>query len=330
MRISLGFTGYDPFPGNLLAARRADTAGFDGIWQAEHIGSQDGLVAGAAFAAATSHLDIGVMGLSTAGRHPGMTAMALSTMSELAPGRIRAAIGTGVPEMIATVGAQIRRPVTNILSFHDDLSRALRGEELTRNDGFVFDGFSVPARAQPAAIDVLGMRPRMVEAAARHADGLVLSAGSGPAYLHGIDEQIRPILAEGGRRREDFRVTVVGAVFVGDGSQTGYQRAIERMYKWEPRVQAYLTGGQISEDDLESAWTAGRLEDLFTPSVVESLVIISEPDELRARIPEAVERYAENGVDDLILMNFVPPIFVDLLIDAVDHYRSPSYGKKHV
>ena len=57
--------------------RAADEAGLDGVWVAEHIGFHDAVVPAALYLRETQRLEVGLVGLSTATRHPGMTAMEL-------------------------------------------------------------------------------------------------------------------------------------------------------------------------------------------------------------------------------------------------------------
>lgn len=97
VRLSLSFTGFGGILASLPTVRAADECGFDGLWYAEHICAHDAVVPATVFLRETERLEVVLMGISAAGRHPGLTAMELASLAEIAPGRVRAAIGTGVP-----------------------------------------------------------------------------------------------------------------------------------------------------------------------------------------------------------------------------------------
>jgi alkanesulfonate monooxygenase SsuD/methylene tetrahydromethanopterin reductase-like flavin-dependent oxidoreductase (luciferase family) len=81
--------GIGPIESTLWAARAAERFGLGGVWSAEHIGFHDAIVPSALYLRETERLEIGVVGISTAGRHPGLIAMELSSLAELGPGRVR-------------------------------------------------------------------------------------------------------------------------------------------------------------------------------------------------------------------------------------------------
>lgn len=100
-----------PFGGDaralLDAAIRAEDEGFDGVWVFDHVSSLASLSApgvGAsrdpfavlgAIAARTTRLRIGTLVANIHNRHPAQLALALDTLTSLAPGRVVAGIGAG-------------------------------------------------------------------------------------------------------------------------------------------------------------------------------------------------------------------------------------------
>ena len=131
LRISLAFTGMGPIAPTLPAVRAAEQNGLDGVWHAEHFGYHDAFVPAALSLAQTANIEVSLVGLSGAGRHPAVTAMELASLAEIAPGRMRAAVGTGDPGLVATLGAPRDTPLART----EALVRSLRAALTQRTSG---------------------------------------------------------------------------------------------------------------------------------------------------------------------------------------------------
>ena len=93
MRLSILFSGFGSLGETFQAVRQADKEGLDGVGSAEHLGFHDAVVPSASYLAVTKRLEVGLVGLSTAGRHPGLLAMELMSLSELGPNRYKSPSG---------------------------------------------------------------------------------------------------------------------------------------------------------------------------------------------------------------------------------------------
>ena len=58
-------------------------------------------------------------------------------------------------------------------------------------------------------IDVMAIRPKMVQTAARVGDGLSISVGASQQYLTDVVKDVERDLAEAGRDRSAFRITAL-------------------------------------------------------------------------------------------------------------------------
>ena len=314
MRLSLTFTGFGALASNLPAVKAAEEAGFDGVWYAEHICMHDGIVPATAFLCATERIEVGVVGLSIAGRHPGLTAMELASMAELAPGRVRAAVGLGVPEMVAKLGKKITQPLAETTQLVQSLRAALAGLDLNyERPGYRFEQYKLNPMAPPPPIDVMAVRPEDGRDR-RHDRGRYLAVHRGLPHLHrrrrgplrgrprtggplpgrlphhrrrgrGRHRQHRRRLHAGGRdpvvvRSRHHRVPGPGAV--PDGAIT----------------EAVARGGPFEAISL------------FTEEVVSELAIVAPPDGLGP----VLKRYADLGVDDLAIVPLnAPPQIPDIV-----------------
>jgi len=321
VRLSLSFTGFGSILAALPAVRAAEEHGLDGVWYAEHICAHDAVVPATVYLRETQRLEVILMGLSTAGRHPGLTAMELASLAEIAPGRVRAAIGTGVPEMIAKLGRAIDKPVSSTVALHRALTTALAGGDLTGDyPGFRFAQYKLNPLSAPPPLDIMAVRPRMVETAARYADGVCLSAGSSRAYLADTVRRVEATLAEAGRPRESFRISAVVAAFITDDLPKARMQVAALLSTFDAATTEYLAAGAIPAEALVKAMATGGLFEaakVFTPEVVDAVAMVCPPEALA----ESLAAYAETGVDEIAVAPFAPPDQVPELIRQLAECR---------
>ncbi|WP_017556274.1 LLM class flavin-dependent oxidoreductase [Nocardiopsis baichengensis] len=296
MRLSVVLPGTGPLHGELALAEAAERVGLDGVWCAEHVGHASAVVPAAAVLSRTDAVDVGLVGPAPQSRHPGVTAMEAASLAELAPGRVRLAAGTGVPELMARIGADAARPRTAARAFLRDLraclsDRRVHGghEEGGAAGGWAFDGFRLDrAGAAPAPpVDLCAVRPRMVELAATAADGLSLSAGASRGYLRSTVAAARGHLERLGRDPAGFRVWAVAAVSVGPDRREALERLAPVLAGLlPPPVAGVLAADALGPgQEAPDADAAGRLA--FAGSYRD--------------VPRLVEEYRATGIDELAL-----------------------------
>jgi 5,10-methylenetetrahydromethanopterin reductase len=183
----------------------AERLGFTHAWMADSQMIWSDVYAMLALVAErTSTINIGT-GVAVAGtRIAPVTAGAIATINQLAPGRSFCGIGTGNTAM-----RMMGHPPLRIAEFDEYLSvlrPMLRGEEvdfawrdrtaplvhLMPDDGFVrFD--------PPPPLYVSAFGPRSLELAAKHGDGLITSVPPVPSFVEGLRRQLTEL------RRPDDR-----------------------------------------------------------------------------------------------------------------------------
>jgi alkanesulfonate monooxygenase SsuD/methylene tetrahydromethanopterin reductase-like flavin-dependent oxidoreductase (luciferase family) len=102
--IDLAINPFDAHvPDMVELARAAESLGCSAVWVADHFGaamvgrrwSRDPFVCLGAIAAATQHVDVGVLVANVVNRHPAQLASAVNSLQSLAPGRVRLGLGSG-------------------------------------------------------------------------------------------------------------------------------------------------------------------------------------------------------------------------------------------
>src|SRR5687767_13930321 len=132
IRIHMRVPGTEPLPQLMSLFQRIEAAGFDGagILDSQMIG-RDTMVNLGHAAAHTKHMQLFPAVTNPFTRHESVMASALQTVEEIAPGRIKCAIGTGYSSA-STIG---RKPakLAEIRAFIDNVRTLLAGGKVDWN-----------------------------------------------------------------------------------------------------------------------------------------------------------------------------------------------------
>ena len=320
MRLSLSFPGIAPVESTLPAVRAAERLGLDGVWSAEHVGLRDAIVPSAVYLRETERLEVGAVGISSAGRHPGLLAMELSTLAELGRGRLRVQVGTGDPALVAKLGRRVEHAARSTETFVAALREALVGRSLDGDhSGYSFRGFRLMVPPASLPVDVMAVRPRMIRSAARVGDGISLSAGASISYLAKTVRDVEGELAALGRDRARFRITAFAIGAIADDLDAARRQTAPFFSLFEPAMLEHLALGVVEAGSLVAAvrshGMAGALACL-TPGVLDAIALVATPDGLAA----ALARYADSGIDELAVSILAPseeqPAIVEQLARA--------------
>jgi len=301
MRLSIAFTGFAGLESTIPAVQAADDAGLDGVWVAEHIGFHDAVVPAAVYLRATRSLEVGLVGLSTATRHPGVAAMELLSLSEIAPGRVRAAVGTGDPSLVAKLGRRIDKPLGNVRAFVTALRQCSRGADLKMEyQDFSFDGFRAVPFGPPPPIDVMAIRPKMTKLAAEIGDGLSISIGASRAYVRDTVRVVEEELTRAGRDRRAYRVVALAIGIIAEDLDAACGPVSAMMAMFPQGTTEYLARGVVEPGSLVAAEKKGPMAimKMWPRERIEQVAFVSTPDGLA----DTLAGYAATGVDELSLL----------------------------
>jgi alkanesulfonate monooxygenase SsuD/methylene tetrahydromethanopterin reductase-like flavin-dependent oxidoreductase (luciferase family) len=162
----------------LRAAIEADRAGLSELWLWEDCFLEGGLTSAAAILAATDRVVVGIGLLPMPLRNVAITAMEVSTLARMFPGRLRLAVGHGVQPWMEQVGARARSPLGLAREYLVALRRLLAGERVTVAGEYVtLDDVALgwpPLSAVPVLLGAIG--PKSLAVAGEFADGVLLDA----------------------------------------------------------------------------------------------------------------------------------------------------------
>jgi 5,10-methylenetetrahydromethanopterin reductase len=159
--------------------------GFDTLWVIEDCFLSGGLTMAATALAVTESIGVGVGLLPAPVRNPAIAAMEIATLGRIHPGRFEATIGHGVAEWMEQIGALPAQRLAALSETATAIRELLAGETVTMSETHV--KLSEVALAQaprvvpPVLIGTTG--PKGLAVAGRHADGILLPEGCGPAFV---------------------------------------------------------------------------------------------------------------------------------------------------
>jgi 5,10-methylenetetrahydromethanopterin reductase len=168
----------------IAIAEAAEAHGFASLWFAENPFQRGLMPAASACAVTTRNLRIGLGIVNPYTRHPSLIAMEFAALDELAAGRARLGIGSGIGAQIARLGFAWQPLAAMRDAIH--IVRALLTGEETSYRGRVFSVDRARLRFRPASpqtpIYMAAMGDRSLALCGEVADGLIVSNLCPPGY----------------------------------------------------------------------------------------------------------------------------------------------------
>jgi 5,10-methylenetetrahydromethanopterin reductase len=298
MRVGLCFDGFYPIGEMIELAQRADEIGMESIWMSDHLCFRDSLTSAMAFLATTRKIAVVAGPLSPYSRNPIISAMALSTMAEFAPGRVRATAGTGNAAALEEAGMKVTRPLKTMREYMEVLRKYLSGDTVEfHGEVFRVNGARMaftPASAIP--IYMAAVKPAMLRLAGELGDGVLLSAGCAPGYIVRCAAEIKSGAERAGKSLAEREV----AGFITTSVSSDPREAIDASktflaYIFRNRHHAEnirAGGGRVDQEGLAAAvarrdWEGAKK--FIGDEVVHAHSISGTPEECVKRIEEFVK-----------------------------------------
>jgi alkanesulfonate monooxygenase SsuD/methylene tetrahydromethanopterin reductase-like flavin-dependent oxidoreductase (luciferase family) len=134
MRIGVFFDGFSSTAEMLEISRRAEAAGAESLWFAQHMGYRDAIVWATAAALATRSVALVPTAISPYLWQPLPVAVAMATLGEIAPGRARLAVSVGNLLNLAESGGEPVAP-PRVMREYVEALRTLHGGEAVHREG---------------------------------------------------------------------------------------------------------------------------------------------------------------------------------------------------
>src|SRR5438067_11090253 len=173
-----------PVPAIVRQVKLAESLGFDTAWITDsHLVCRELWVTLTACVLGTSRIRVGPGVTAPPPRHFSVTASAIATLHDLAGDRLVLGIGTG-GSSAETMGLSVQRAArTATLETMVQGIRSLVTKGTVRFDSGVEGRIAWLDEPRPVPIYVAGSGPKMLRAAGRLGDGVIMYAGTDPAIL---------------------------------------------------------------------------------------------------------------------------------------------------
>lgn len=335
MKLGIHLLGYDvPLRSVVDISRMADASTIDSVWIGEYF--HEGYAVSTAVAAATSRLRIGTAATLALPRSPLITAMAVRDVAELSTGRFTVGLGSQVKRGLRRWhGLDVERPVAMMADYIGAVRaclRALRGEgDLFESEHWRLDlrGFApVSGTVADPAILLAAVGPKMVEAAAGSADGLIGHILWSPRYLRDV---VRPTVEKVNPTRPFEMATTV--VLATHPDVATVRADAKRTLAFYASTRSYA--GRLAEDGFAveaaaCAAAAGRRDpvamvEAVSDKMLDTYAVSCAPDELGDRL---AERYPDFDTVIAIPAYYQTPTdrVIEQQLALLDHKPSAPAG----
>jgi 5,10-methylenetetrahydromethanopterin reductase len=175
------------------AVVRAERLGLDEVWLADEGVAREPMAVLAAAARETTRIGLAVGITSPVLRHPGALAATAATVDELSGGRFTLGLGIGGDKSLAPFGLVADGPVARMTDAIAT-ARAVLDGRADDDAGYRPPDHAAPPRTVPIWVGARG--PRLLELAAREADGIFVS-GCSPAQHDRVAAVVAPARSTG-------------------------------------------------------------------------------------------------------------------------------------
>ena len=294
MKFDVGIVNNQPVPTIVKQAKLAEDLGYETVWITDsHLICRELWVTLAACATATSRIRLGPGVTVPHSRHVSVTASAIATLHDLAPGRVVIGVGTG-GSSAQTMGlslAQVGKAAT-LERTAVALRRLLQGQTARFETGI--EGRLAWLDA-PRAIPIYlaGSGPRMLETAGRLGDGAIVYATVSPDVLKVALERVVAGARAAGRAPGDLDIALWAPMSIGRDRERARDHARGRVasacrhplpVRLSDEDEAAMRRVRESYDAYQHATAAACHRTLVTDRLVDLMALAGTPDDVAAQV----------------------------------------------
>lgn len=217
-------------------AIQAEKIGFDYLWITDHFNNRNVYVSLAIVSAYTERIKFGPGVTNPYLVHPVVTAQGVSTLNEIAPGRVVCGLGVGDKTTLQMVNIEQRKPLATIRESVHIIREIASGRNLEMQ-GKIFKvsgaklNFKVP---NPISVFIGAQGPKMLALAAEIGDGVLINA-SHPKDIEKAMKFVREGAEKTDKKLEDLSISAYTSFSIA----SSYDKALKTVIP----VVAYIVAG---------------------------------------------------------------------------------------
>lgn len=294
MKFGVEFVPMNPYWKTSLLTMESEKSGFDHVWITDHYNNRNVYVSLTLAAMYTEKVKLGPGVTNPYMIHPVMTAQAVASLNEVAPGRVVCGIGAGDKTTLATVGIDSEAPLAAIR----DSVQIIR--DMTSGKGSQLEGkaFRVSGArfffkvGNPIPVYVGAQGPKMLALAGEIADGVLINA-SHKSDIENALKFVKEGAAKAGKTMDKIDVTVYTSFSMAEDPAKAIKAATP--------VVGYIVAGappQLLEshgistqaaESIKNDIAKGKWKEAFgqvTPEMIDAFSICGTPDTCLEKIEE--------------------------------------------
>lgn len=292
-------------------AIQAEKTGFNTLWVTDHFNNRNVYVSLAIVSAYTDKIKFGPGVTNPYLAHPIVTAQAVSTLNEIAPGRVVCGIGVGDRTTLEMVNMKQFRPLATIRESVRIVREITSGKNLEmQGEIFTVSGAKLNFRTTGEIPIFIGAQgPKMLQLAAEIGDGVLINA-SHPRDVEDAMGFVGKGVAAAGKRLEDLEIAAYTSFSIA--------KEREKAAKAVVPVVAYIVAGcpetilqkhgisVETADEIRRAIIKGRWKEAFseiTDEMVEAFSICGTPE----TIVEKIDKLIKGGTNQIVAGSPIGP-----------------------
>jgi len=286
LKFGIEFVPKEPYWKLAAYAIQAENSGFDNLWITDHYGNRNVYVTLAAAAIYTNKITFGTGVTNPWMVNPVITAQAIATLNELAPGRVVLGMGAGDKTTLEAVGIEMGKPLAAVREAIDMFRKLTNGEKVAFQ-GEVFKAAGAKFNFKTAnriPVYVGAQGPKMLEMAGKIGDGVLINA-SHPSDIQFAVQMANEGMKQAGKSPADVDITAYTSFSVNEDPKKAVKAATP--------VVAFIVAGSpaavlekhkidiAKADELRGALKVGDFPKALaavTPEMLDAFSICGTPD----------------------------------------------------
>jgi 5,10-methylenetetrahydromethanopterin reductase len=297
VKFGIEFVPREPYWKIIYYAIQAERGGFTNLWITDHFNDRNVYITLTAAAIYTNKIKLGPGVTNPYMINPVLTAQAVATLNEMAPGRVVLGMGAGDKTTLESVGVKMQKPLTAIQEAVDIFRKMTSGENVVYK-GEVFKTAGAKFLFKPKGgipVYVGAQGPKMLELAGKIGDGVLINAAH-PKDVGYAVACVKEGIRQGDKKLTDVDVAAYPSFSVHEDIKKATKAAV-------PAVSFIVAGSppQLLErhgidvkkaEEIKEALKAndwGKAFSDVTPEMISAFSVCGTPDTCIERIADLLK-----------------------------------------
>ena len=311
VKFGIEFVPRDPYWKIIYYAIQAERGGFSNLWITDHFNNRNVYVTLTTAAIYTNKITFGPGVTNPYMVNPVITAQAVATLNEMAPGRVVLGMGAGDKTTLESVGVEMQKPLTAIQEAVGIFRKITSGESVAYQ-GEVFKTAGAKFLFKPKGVIpvyVGAQGPKMLELAGKIGDGVLINA-SHPKDIEYAMGSVKEGIRQAGKNPDQVDVAAYTSFSVHEDLKKATKAAVP--------VVAFIAAGSppvllerhgIDVQKTEEIKAALKVNDWgkafasVTPEMIGAFSVCGTPDLCIERINELLK----SGISQFVVGSPIGP-----------------------